>query len=146
MSWGFGARTAAPGDETGRAEKLGLRWKRPVVVENRTGASEIVAATLVKDAPPDGYTLFLATEVGLETNRYLFSRLSYDPEKDFLPITRVIEGALIYVVKRQSDQVDAGSDCAQRPDKHGIVREAHLLRRARRETMYIPLGYTRGAP
>lgn len=84
------------------ADKLGVRWKRPVVVENRAGASEIVAATFVKDAPPDGYTLFLATEVGLETNRYLFSKLSYDPEKDFLPITRVIEGALIYVVRSDS--------------------------------------------
>ena len=84
------------------ADKLGGRWKQPVVVENRAGASEIVAATFVKDAPPDGYTLFLATEVGLETNRYLFSKLSYDPEKDFLPITRVIEGALIYVVRSDS--------------------------------------------
>lgn len=84
------------------ADKLGGRWKQPVVVENRAGASEIVAATFVKDAPPDGYTLFLATEVGLETNQYLFSKLSYDPEKDFLPITRVIEGALVYVVRSDS--------------------------------------------
>lgn len=84
------------------ADRLGVRWKQPVVVENRAGASEIVAATFVKDAPPDGYTLFLATEVGLETNAFLFSKLAYDPEKDFLPITRVIEGALIYVVKSDS--------------------------------------------
>lgn len=84
------------------ADRLGVRWKQPVVVENRAGASEIVAATFVKDAAPDGYTLFLATEVGLETNPFLFSKLAYDPEKDFLPITRVIEGALIYVVKSDS--------------------------------------------
>jgi tripartite-type tricarboxylate transporter receptor subunit TctC len=84
------------------ADRLGVRWKQAVVVENRAGASEIVAATFVKDAPPDGYTLFLATEVGLETNPYLFSKLPYDPEKDFLPITRVIEGALIYVVREDS--------------------------------------------
>jgi tripartite-type tricarboxylate transporter receptor subunit TctC len=84
------------------ADRLGVRWRQAVVVENRAGASEIVAATFVKDAPPDGYTLFLATEVGLETNPYLFSKLPYDPEKDFLPITRVIEGALIYVVRDDS--------------------------------------------
>jgi tripartite-type tricarboxylate transporter receptor subunit TctC len=84
------------------ADGLGMRWKQPVVVENRAGASEIIAATFVKDAPPDGYTLFLATEVALETNPFLFSKLAYDPEKDFLPITRVIEGGLIYVVRNDS--------------------------------------------
>lgn len=84
------------------ADRLGARWKQPVVVDNKAGGSEIVAATFVKDAPPDGNTLFLATEVGLETNAYLFSKLPYDPEKDLLPITRVVEGALIYVVRVDS--------------------------------------------
>lgn len=84
------------------ADRLGIRWKQPVVVDNKAGGSEIVAATFVKDSPPDGNTIFLATEVGLETNAYLFSKLPYDAEKDFLPITRVVEGALIYVVRADS--------------------------------------------
>lgn len=84
------------------AERLGARWKQAVVVDNKAGGSEIVAATFVRDSPPDGYTIFLATEVGLETNAYLFSKLPYDPEKDFLPITRVVEGALIYAVRADS--------------------------------------------
>ena len=84
------------------SERLAVRWKQPVVVENRAGASEVIAATYVKGAAPDGYTLFLATEVGLETNPFLFSKLAYDPQTDLTPVTRVIEGPLIYVVKSDS--------------------------------------------
>lgn len=81
------------------AEKLTTRWKQPVLVDNRTGAAEVIAANSVARARPDGYTLFLATEVGLETNPWLFSKLSYNPITDFTHITRVIEGPLVYVVK-----------------------------------------------
>lgn len=84
------------------AEKLTLRWKQPVIVENRTGAAEVIAAVSVARAKPDGYTLFLATDVALETNPFLFSKLSYNPQTDFSPITRVIEGPLVYVVKADS--------------------------------------------
>lgn len=84
------------------AEKLLHRWKQPVVVENRAGAAEVIAATSVARAKPDGHTLFLATEVGLETNPFLFSKLAYNPLTDFTPITRVIEGPLVYVVRADS--------------------------------------------
>lgn len=84
------------------SEKLTARWKQPVVVENRSGAAEVIAATSVARAKPDGYTLFLATEVGLETNPFLFSKLAYNPAADFTPISRVIEGPLVYVVRADS--------------------------------------------
>jgi len=97
----------APGgavDIMGRAlaEKLAIRWKQPVVVDNRAGGTEVIAANAVARAKPDGYTLFLATEVGLETNPFLFSKLPYNPSKDFTLITRVIEGPLVYVVRSDS--------------------------------------------
>ncbi|MFO1081457.1 MAG: tripartite tricarboxylate transporter substrate binding protein [Reyranellaceae bacterium] len=103
------------------ADRLGARWKQPVVVDNKAGGSEIVAATFVKDAPPDGTTLFLATEVGLETNAYLFSKLPYDPAKDFLPITRVVEGALIYVVRADSPYKTLADLIAQAKAKPNTV-------------------------
>jgi tripartite-type tricarboxylate transporter receptor subunit TctC len=81
------------------SERLSQRWKQSVVVENRAGGAEVIAASYVARAKPDGYTLFLATEIGLETNAFLFSKLPYNPQTDFTPITRVIEGPLIYVVK-----------------------------------------------
>lgn len=73
-----------------------------MVVDNRSGASEVIAATSVARAKPDGYTLFLATEVGLETNPFLFSKLAYNPTTDFTPISRIIEGPLVYVVRADS--------------------------------------------
>ena len=84
------------------AERLGQRWKQSVIVENRAGGSEVIAATTVARAKPDGYTLFLATDIGLETNPFLFTKLPYNPQTDFTPITRLAEGPLIYVVKADS--------------------------------------------
>ena len=84
------------------AQRLQFYWKQPVVVENKAGAVESIAATGVAHAKPDGYTLFLATEVALETNPFLFSKLAYNPATDFTPITRVVEGPLVYVVRKDS--------------------------------------------
>ena len=84
------------------AERLTGRWRQPVVVDNRAGAAEAIAAVSVARAKPDGLTLFLATEVGLETNPLLFSKLAYNPATDLTPITRVIEGSLVYVVRADS--------------------------------------------
>jgi tripartite-type tricarboxylate transporter receptor subunit TctC len=83
-------------------EKLSEKWKQPVVIDNKPGASEIIGATTVTQAKPDGYTLLLATEGALQTNAFLFSKLPYDPVKDFTPITRIVEGPFVYVVRSES--------------------------------------------
>jgi tripartite-type tricarboxylate transporter receptor subunit TctC len=83
-------------------EKLAQKWKQPVIIDNKTGAVEIIAATDVAHAKPDGYTLLMSTEAALETNQFLYSKLPYDPEKDFTPITRLTEGPYIYVVRSDS--------------------------------------------
>lgn len=116
----------APGgavDILGRAlaERLTARWKQPAVVENRAGAAEVIAATSVARAKPDGYTLFLATEVGLETNPFLFSKLAYNPATDFTPITRVIEGPLVYVVRADSPVRSIGQLVQQAKEQPGRV-------------------------
>ena len=59
-----------------------------VVVDNRAGASGNIAARLVADAIPDGYTLFVVF-ASHATNPSLFKDLGYDPIKDFSPITRL---------------------------------------------------------
>jgi tripartite-type tricarboxylate transporter receptor subunit TctC len=60
-------------------------WGQPIVIENRPGASQVIAAELVAKSPPDGYTLFLCTS-NLTTNPAVFSHLPYDTEHDFTPI------------------------------------------------------------
>ncbi|MFJ4294437.1 Bug family tripartite tricarboxylate transporter substrate binding protein [Cupriavidus sp. NPDC089707] len=68
------------------ADQLGKRLGQPVVVENRPGASGNIAAAYVARSPRDGYTLFYGTNTTHAMNVSLYSRLDYDPVKDFVPI------------------------------------------------------------
>lgn len=95
---------AGAGDIMARklAEKLAEKWKQAVIVDNKPGAAEIIGATAVAKAKPDGYTLFFGTEGAIQTNPFLFSKLPYDPATEFTPITRVVEGPFVYVVRKES--------------------------------------------
>ncbi len=69
-------------------QRLSQLWSQPVVIENRGGAGHSFAATTVKAAAPDGYTL-LATETGMLTIQpFLHSKgkLAYDAATDFVPV------------------------------------------------------------
>ena len=81
---------ARPADQRphhyGAADERGLEGQ-PVIVDNRPGANTIIGAQAVAKANPDGYTLLLAIDGTLVMNPYLYSKLSYDPFKDFAPIT-----------------------------------------------------------
>lgn len=70
------------------AQKLSEQFARQVVVDNRGGAGGIVGAEVVAKAPPDGYTLVMGTSGTHAINVSLYPKLSYDPVKDFAPITR----------------------------------------------------------
>ena len=80
------------------AQQLSEIWKQAVIVDNKPGASEFIAAENVAKAAPDGYTLFVATEIGLEVNPLLYSKLPYDPKKDFVPVTRILDGPMVFAV------------------------------------------------
>ena len=75
----------------GIAQELGREWPQPVVVENRPGANTIIAAEATAKSPADGYTLLMANDPTLSSNQYLYSRLPYDPVKDFTPVINVAE-------------------------------------------------------
>ena len=69
--------------------RLSERLGQPVVVDNRPAASGILGADLVAKATPDGYTLLLVFSTHAQSAQ-LFSRLPFDPIRDFAPITQVI--------------------------------------------------------
>lgn len=79
-------------------QKLTESWGHTVVVDNRGSAGGIVGFELGAKAPPDGYTLLLATGAGLSINPSVYLKLPYDSERDFQPITQVTSGAYILVV------------------------------------------------
>jgi tripartite-type tricarboxylate transporter receptor subunit TctC len=70
----------------GKLERL---YGKSFVVENRPGASSVTGAVAVTRAPPDGYTLMVATSSTLATNVTLHKNLPYDPLADFAPITLI---------------------------------------------------------
>lgn len=82
-------------------ERLSHRLQQPVIVENKAGASEQVGATTVAKSPADGYTVMLATTIGLAINPSLYSKLQYDPVKDFSPLLPVARIASVVVVNPQ---------------------------------------------
>ena len=66
-------------------------WGQPVVVENRTGAGGNIAADLVAKSAPDGYTLVMGSIGTHAVNVTLFSKLPYDPVRDFAPIALAVD-------------------------------------------------------
>jgi tripartite-type tricarboxylate transporter receptor subunit TctC len=71
-------------------EKLQAKWGKPVVIENRAGASMRIGAEAVQKAPADGYTLLVAHDGTMAINPLVFSDLPYDPQKDFTPLGLVV--------------------------------------------------------
>jgi tripartite-type tricarboxylate transporter receptor subunit TctC len=69
------------------AQKLSEVFGQQMIIDNRPGAGGIIAATMGKDAPPDGYTIFFGTISTLGTNPATHAKLPYDPLRDYAPIT-----------------------------------------------------------
>ena len=95
--------TVAPGggaDITARAigQKLSEAWGQQVVVDNRPGGNGIVGMDIAAHASPDGYTIVEGTIGPVAVNPSLYSKLPYDPVKDFAPIARAVTALNMLVV------------------------------------------------
>src|SRR6266508_4311015 len=92
-----------PADFLGRL--IGLKMSedlgQQIVVDNRPGANTIIGAQAVAKANPDGYTLLMAIDGTLVMNPFLYSKLAYDPFKDFEPVSLIalVPYALVANVK-----------------------------------------------
>jgi tripartite-type tricarboxylate transporter receptor subunit TctC len=78
-------------------QKLTEEWKQQVIIDNRPGAGANIGAEVAAKSPSDGYTLF-----GISTihciNPSLYSKLAYDPIRDFAPVTLVAETSQVLAV------------------------------------------------
>lgn len=79
-------------------KKVGESLGQPVLVENRPGASGMIAAEIVARAPADGYTVFVSSVPHLAINPHMFPKITYDPLKDFAPISIGVTTQLFLVV------------------------------------------------
>lgn len=147
------------GDAIGRlvARKLEDQFKQPVIVENKPGASSIIATDLVAKAPPDGYTVLLNVPLIVQTVS-LFNKLPYDPMTDLAPVTLL--GTTNVLLAVGTGKVSATTmkefveQARQKPKEHsyasiGPGSTGHLLGFAlneanRLDTLHIP--YKGAAP
>jgi tripartite-type tricarboxylate transporter receptor subunit TctC len=86
---------AAPGGVTDAlartlAQRFTEAWGQQVIVENKPGANNQIAAEYVTKAAPDGYTLLIGPEVTFVVNPSLYAKLPYDPVKGFTPISGLV--------------------------------------------------------
>jgi tripartite-type tricarboxylate transporter receptor subunit TctC len=91
------------------ADRLSALWKTSVVVENIAGAAANIGMDRVAKGPADGSTLFMVPPQ-IAINQYLYAKLAFDPEKDFVPIAQVASLPNILVVKKQLTEVKTVKD------------------------------------
>lgn len=77
------------------APKLSEAFGQPVIIENKGGAGGVLGATTVAEAAPDGYTLLVGTVSTQGTNSAVYTKLSYDPVRDFAPIVLLSKSPLV---------------------------------------------------
>lgn len=116
----FAAASAT--DQLARAlgQAVTEQTKQAVVVENKAGASGMLAAQSAAKAAPDGYTVLITTNTTHAANEHLFKKLSYDPVKDFRPVTGLGKGGQVMVVRADAPYktvADVVTRARQQPGK-----------------------------
>ena len=84
------------------ASKMGEQLGKPVIVDNRPGGGGQIAAAYVRQQAADGHTLYVGATEMFAINPSLFRNFSYDPLKDFTPVTSLIASPLVLVVPANS--------------------------------------------
>ena len=97
-------------DQLARAvgQSITTDTKQAVVVDNKAGASGMIAAQFVAKAPADGYTVLITTNTTHAANEHLYKKLPYDPVKDFAPVTGLGKGGQVLVVNANAPYKNVG--------------------------------------
>jgi tripartite-type tricarboxylate transporter receptor subunit TctC len=109
------------------AEVLQRQWKQPVLIENKPGASGIVAFGDVRRTPADGYTLYLADTATMCVNPLIHDTLPYDATRDLVPLTLLFRATFLVLVGGESRF-------------RGVPQLLHAARREPGRVSYASLG------
>jgi tripartite-type tricarboxylate transporter receptor subunit TctC len=80
------------------AQVLGDRLGQSVIVDNRGGGGGMIGADVVAKSTPDGYTVMMATSAEVALNVAVYGKMTYDPARDFAPVTEVAISPLVLAV------------------------------------------------
>jgi tripartite-type tricarboxylate transporter receptor subunit TctC len=83
-------------------QKMSETFGQPVVVENKAGAQTILGTEYVARAAPNGYTLLAGPMASMAVNPAVYAKLSYAPQRDFVPVSLVASYPLILVVNKSA--------------------------------------------
>lgn len=91
-------------DITGRffGEQLSAALGQAVIIDNKPGGNGVIAAMAVKQAPADGYTIFLSSNTHMAVNPSVVKDIPYDGIKDFKPVSGLARGMMIFVTPANS--------------------------------------------
>ncbi len=105
-------------------DELARRWGQSVIIENRPGAGGTIAAAAAAKAPPDGYTLILVAS-GHAIVSHLYPKLTYDPLRDFTPISLVGSSPNMLLVRTDSALATIADVLALARQKPGQLSYGH---------------------
>ena len=80
--------------------RLSELWKQPVVIDNKPGAAGAIGTNLVAGAPPDGHTLLYVINSVMCANPHMYTKLRYDPFKDFEPVSQVVSIGYVLLARQ----------------------------------------------
>lgn len=78
-------------------QKIQESTGQSVIIDNRPGANTIIGAELLAKSPADGYTLMVTLDLTMTMNPSLYSKLSYNPERDFVPVGMIAKTPVIFI-------------------------------------------------
>lgn len=84
------------------ADHLSRQWGRPVVIDNRPGASGLIAMAEARRSPADGHTLLLAEAGAMSVAPYITPNSPVDPRRDLLPLTTIFRARFVLVTGASS--------------------------------------------
>lgn len=91
----------------------------PIVVENKGGAAGMIAAETVLQAAPDGSTFYVGANAPIVINQAIYSKMSYDPVKDFVPVAGMGKSPLLLVTQKELGAKDVPTLIAQGRQEDG---------------------------